>query len=235
MACPPGALCWFLWLWPMFYLQSPHPLPRGVKAVGEPRCQSPNGSLSLLDGELVVFGAVWPLLCGPHIPHQQACGHFVNKQMMQIPKRLLRHVLLVFKPLPRSVLKWALCRWSCKTGVSCSFLIHRYPEHFGRELKRIFFSFIFHSLILAECQPWLDGRGRTRNWKRMWLPSTAMSVKWQLWNIKALYSEHTTLLGLNSKPAKHKERLLFCSVCLGESFWYLHGCYSLVPTAGEEE
>lgn len=51
------------------------------------------------------------------------------------------------------------------------------------------------------------------------------------WEIKALHSEQTTLSGLNSKlihqEKKNKKRLLHCSVSLGESSRYQHGCYSL--------
>lgn len=137
-----------------------------------------------------------------------------------------RHVLLVFKPLPRGMLTWALWRWSCKTGGSCSFLIHRNPECCGKELRHIFSSFTYPCWV-----SWLDGRGENKELKEnvTYLHSN------ELWKIKALYSEHTTLLGLNSKATKHKERLLFCSVCLGEGFWYLHGCCRLALTAGEEE
>jgi len=53
----------------------------------------------LLDGEQVVLGAVGTLLCGPRIAHQQACGYFVSKQMMQILKRLFTDMSSWFSSL----------------------------------------------------------------------------------------------------------------------------------------
>lgn len=153
----------------MSYPRSPHPLPRGVNKSsghsersipvhfrsGEPQCQSPKGSLSLMDGEPYATAlwalyptpaGVWPLCkqADDADPEEAAYGC----------------MLLVFQPFPHGILRWAFWTWSCKTRVSCSLLIHRNLKHFGRELKRIFF---FHSVILAECHPDLVVGGRTEN------------------------------------------------------------------------
>lgn len=103
----------------MLHPQSHHLLSHGVKAVvtqkgvpqftsdfSEPQCQSCSGSLSLLDGAQVVSGAIWPLLCGPCIPHQQVCGQFWKQEDDADPQEsVYRHRFLVLKPLSCGILR----------------------------------------------------------------------------------------------------------------------------------
>lgn len=80
--------------------------------------------------------------------------------MMQILKRLLTDTCSWFSSLCPVVFSDGLFGdEAVKQESPALFLIHRNPEHFGRELKHVF----FHSLTLAECHHDSMEGGRTMN------------------------------------------------------------------------